>query len=209
MMVFKEIEEVEQLVVIERVVAEIEYNLHGPRIGMLDNPPQVLELKVGTSHVPYDALPLEFEQGGQGFVGHPTKVGKLDVVHEDHVDIVEVHPFHALMHTAGSPRSTVIPNVMPVFAITSYLGGNQEFVAGNVWENCSQHLFCLIIAVIGRNIHVIDAGINGRHDHIERVVLPIGMENAPEGRASERNGREGETRVSQLSVFHIMIVVSM
>ena len=107
-------------------MAEVHDALHHTRLSVLDDPTEILQLQVGDAHVAHDAFLLQLVQGGQGLVDHLLQSSlhaslKLDVVYINNINVVDVQTLQTLVDALLGALSRIVPCVVTVLAITSYL----------------------------------------------------------------------------------------
>ena len=102
---------------------------------MLDDPLEVFGLQVGNAHMTNNTLLAQFHESWQRLINHLLHVGKLHVVDVDKVDIVNVQPFHALIHALLGTLSRIVPEVNAVLAVTSHLCRENIFVTINLLQS--------------------------------------------------------------------------
>ena len=72
--------------------------------------------------MPYDSFLTQFHQCRQGFADHLIQVGKLNVVHVNQVDEVDVQPFHAFVDAFRCAFGGIVPGIDSVFPVSSHFG---------------------------------------------------------------------------------------
>ena len=121
-------------------MTEVKDAFDGAFLHMLDDPLEVLGLQVGDAHMTYDTFLLQSHEGGQRLVAYLLQTSlqtslKLDVVHIDQVDIVDIQSLHTLIDAVRDALGTVVPGVHAVFAVATYLCGEEILVARNLLQS--------------------------------------------------------------------------
>ena len=167
----KEIKEIYKFVVVQTVVAEVKHTLYRSLRGMFNYPLQVLQLKVSNTHMTNHAFLLECNKRWQCLIYNLIKIGKLYIVNVYYINKIDVQSFHALINTAGNTHCRVVPSVLTILTITSYLGRQIVLITRNLLQSLTKHCFCLIMTIIWRNINKIDACVNSRKNRVDPPAL--------------------------------------
>ena len=186
----EEVHEVYQLIVAQAVVAEVHNTFHHTRLGVLDDPFQILQLQVGNAHMLHDAFTLQLMQGRQRLVNHLLQTAfhtslELDVVDVDNVDIVNVQALQALINALFGTLGRIVPRVNSIFAITSHLGREVELVARDVLEGLSQYGLCLVVSIVGRYVDDVDTCIDSRKNGVDATMFVERVEYPTQRRGAE------------------------
>ena len=144
----KIVQKVCQLVIVHRVMAEIEHAFHCPLRHAVDDPFQVFELQVGDSDMAYKPFLTKFHQCRQGFIDHLGKVCKLYVMHVDKVDVVHMQPFHTFKNAFPSPPCRIIPRVHSAGTVTSDFGRQEERLPLQFRQGLSQYRLGFRMSII-------------------------------------------------------------
>ena len=158
---FEIIQVIHQLVVVQAMMTEVQDRFYRTGRRVVDYPLQVLQLQVGDAHMAYHTFLAQGHQGRQGFVHYLVQVGKLNIVHIDEVDVVDMQSFHAFVNTLGGPLGGIIPGIYAILAITAYLGREDVFVARDVFQRFAQYGFGLVMAIVRRYIDKVHAFLDG------------------------------------------------
>ena len=163
-----------QRIVVQRVVAEVQYALH--TLAALDDPFQVLKLQVGDAHVAYHPLVAQLKQRRQCLVHHLLQSARqccleLYVVDVYQVDVVNAQPLHALVDAVGHPLGRVVPGVHAVLAIASHLGAQVVFVTRYIPQCLAQHRLGLVVAVVGTHVDEVNTTLDGCFHSLETLFL--------------------------------------
>ena len=210
---FEKVKKINEFVVAQAVMAEVQNALNRAFGRVLDNPFQVLELQVGNANVADHALLAQLNQRGKCLIDNLLQTArqsrlKLNIVHVDNVDIINIEPFHTLKNAVVSAAGRIVPSVHAVFSVAAHLCRKNEFVARNLFKCLSQNHFRLQVAVVWRHIDKVDSVLNRSVHRTNAVGFVQRVENAAQTRRAKAQSRQLQARFSKISLFHLLVVIS-
>ena len=112
----EKVKKINEFVVAQAVVAEVQNALNRAFGRVLDNPFQVLELQVGNANVANHALLTQLNQRGKCLIYNLLQTArqsrlKLNIVHVDNIDIINIEPFHTLKNAVVGTRNIAVRKV--------------------------------------------------------------------------------------------------
>ena len=131
---FEIVKEVSKFIIAQTIVTEAKNRFNSSAWRTVYHPFQVFELQVSDSDMSYHSFLTQFDQSRQCLINHLIQVGKLNIMHIDQIDEVNIQTFHTFIYTLRRTLCRVVPCIDSVFAIASDFRRKIITVARNILQ---------------------------------------------------------------------------